>query len=90
MSVQLHADGSAETDAHPTVTIDAANSAQCWRYSCPNGHRGRSLEPTNGGIWCRSCSRDHDIEDPHHHVIIDCKTGEKIPWSAVEIVDSRP
>jgi hypothetical protein len=58
------------------------------RYRCPNGHT--SFSRTNSHIWCQSCAdaaqRGHDIE-PEHYAIYDARTGQEIPWSAVEIVN---
>lgn len=75
-------DGSSPRDAPSRVTIDTADPASRWRYSCPHGHT--TLDPTNGGVWCQSCANNHDIEDPHHHAILDKRTGERVPWSAVD------
>lgn len=82
MSVkQLLTDGSSARDAPEPVTIDVSSGSTQWRYGCPHGHT--TVEPTNGGIWCRSCSRDVDVDDPHYHSIVDKQSGEEIPWSAV-------
>lgn len=82
---QLVTDGSSIEDSHPTVEIDLSRSSIRWRWGCPNGHT--TIEPTNGGIWCRSCSQAVDIDDPHHHEVVDKQTGEKVPWVAVELVN---
>lgn len=77
----LKTDGSSPADAHPRVEIDTDDPSQTWRYRCPNGHS--TVQPTNGGLWCRSCARHPDVEDPHWHELIDRKTGARIPWSAI-------
>lgn len=54
------------------------------------GLEGKSIEPTNGHIYCRSCARQHahdDDVDPEHYELLDTKTGEAIPWSAIEIIE---
>ena len=84
-SSRLVADGSSVEDRHPTVEIDMSSSTTRWRYGCPHGHT--TIEPTNGGIWCRGCSQAVDIDDPHHHEVIDKQSGEEIPWVAVELIN---
>lgn len=79
----LATDGSAQADAPETVEIDLTDPNDRWRYRCPNEHT--SWEPTNSHYWCHSCSRYPDA-DPEHYEIVGVKTGEKIPWSAVEVV----
>jgi hypothetical protein len=85
-------DGSAAADAHDTVEIDRSDDAQRWRYRCPNGHTDWS--PTNSHVWCKGCRRaveaGEDV-DPEHYELVDQKTGETIPWSAIELVEpERP
>lgn len=89
MSTILAADGSAKTDAHPTVTVDLSNELERWRYTCPRGHFGGSWSPTNSHIYCNGCRRQMDAgEDvsPEHYELVDTKTGERIPYSAFEFV----
>jgi len=85
MATNLLTDGSSVRDAPARVTIDIREESTRWRYGCPHGHT--TVEPTNGGVWCRSCSRAADIDDPHHHELLDKQTGETIPWSAVDWVE---
>lgn len=85
MGVRLLTDGSSIRDAPQRVIIDVRKASTKWRYGCPHGHT--TIEPTNGGIWCRSCSRAADIDDPHHHSILDKARDEEIPWSAVDWVE---
>jgi len=84
----LAADGSALADTHDTVEIDRSQETQRWRYRCPNGHT--DWDRTNNHVWCRGCRRaveaGEDV-DPEHYEIVDAKTGEEIPWSAVEILE---
>lgn len=82
MSTLLAADGSSALDAAGITEIDPTDPMARWQYSCPNGHV--DIDPTNGGIWCATCARDPSIEDPHHHAILDKRTGEEIPWSRVD------
>lgn len=82
------ADGSAATDTHPPVEIDRSIAAERWRYRCPNGHTDWS--PTNSHLWCKGCRRQHeagDDVDPEHYELVDTRTGETIPWSAVRLVE---
>lgn len=85
--IQIEADGSAKADRHPTVTIDYENPADRWQWRCPNGHRGKSWEPTNSHVYCYGCRRQrdtgNDIEVEHYH-LVHVKTGEEIPYSAIE------
>lgn len=74
-------DGSSRLDAPRRVEIDLDDARDRWRYTCPNRHT--SWEPTNGGLWCHSCSKDPGIEDPHHHALYDSVRKERVPWSAV-------
>jgi len=79
-------DGSSADDARDTVEIDLTDPVDRWRYKCPNGHR--SWEPTGRQIWCRQCARNAKTgynTDPSHAELIDEKTGETIPWSAVRL-----
>lgn len=75
----------ARDKAAETVTIHGQKKRDRWRYTCPNGHR--EWCQTNGGLWCRSCSQQHGQEDPHWHALIDQRTGERIPWSRVRLVE---
>lgn len=89
MSAAIRTDGSANTDAHPIVTIDVSDPAERWRYRCPNGHAGKAWTPTNNHLFCTSCRRqmDHDPSiSPEHYELLDTKTGESIPFSAIEFV----
>lgn len=75
-------DGSSVNDAKQPVEIDTGNPAIKWKWSCPNGHT--SIDPTNGGVWCKSCANAVDIDDPHHTEILNKRTGETVPWSSVD------
>lgn len=70
------------------VVIDRSEFADRARYVCPNGHA--NWDRTNNHIWCQSCARastfDNDI-DPEHYELIDKKTDQEIPWSAVTVID---
>jgi hypothetical protein len=87
MSQTERADGSSELDAREIVQIDRTDTMDRMRYRCPNGHT--RWDPTNNHIWCKSCSeaaqQGADVH-PEHWEILDKKTGEEIPWSAVEFV----
>jgi len=83
-------DGSAAADAHPGVEIDLSDESQRWRYRCPNGHTDTDWDRTNNHVWCRGCRRANEAGedvDPEHYELVDAKTGEEIPWSAVEILE---
>jgi hypothetical protein len=86
------ADGSAETDAHDRVEIDRSNAAERWRYTCPRGHTRWS--PTNSHAWCAGCRQENENGadvDPEHYELLDQKTGETIPYSAVDLAEpARP
>lgn len=69
-------------DARPRVEIDLDNARDRWRFKCPNNHT--TWEPTNGGIWCQSCSNAG--LDPHYHKLYDGKRGSFIRWSDVRIL----
>ena len=43
------------------VHIQMDSKADRWKWVCPAGHT--NWQPTNGGVWCLSCSRAHGIED---------------------------
>lgn len=64
------------------IVIHSTNRRERWRYLCPNGHT--NWQPTNGGIWCQQCSRQHDIDDPHWHALVDQKTDELVPWEHID------
>lgn len=83
MAATIEADGSAPADAHPRVELDLSDDAARWRYTCGRGHR--NWTPTNGGVWCQQCARQHDVEDPHWYELTDQKTGETVPWSAFDL-----
>lgn len=88
MKAILHADGSAAADAHETVVAD--REAERYRWTCPNGHT--SWDATNSHIWCPECRRQIEngspqVEDAEHWEVVDLKTGETIPFSAVEVVE---
>ena len=86
----LLADGSSPLDAHETVRIDRSTPTERYRYVCPNGHT--DWDKTNNHIWCRSCRQQAENGDdvhPEHWEIVDKKTDEEIPWSAVEISADR-
>ena len=81
-------DGSAETDAPEPVEIDRTNASERWRYRCPRGHV--NWDRTNNHIWCQGCRRQHEAGedvDPEWYELVDAKTGERVPWSAVEVVE---
>jgi 5-methylcytosine-specific restriction endonuclease McrA len=82
---QTLADGSSLLDAQETIVIEAADDDDALRYRCPNGHNNWS--PTNSHIWCQSCARqaEHDADiEAEHYEIRDEKTGDLIPWSAID------
>lgn len=88
MSLRPVGDGSSIADREPTVVIDPDDESQRWRYRCPNGHT--DWDRTNNHVWCRSCrhqAENGDDLDPEHWFIVDSKTDEEIPWSAVEVRD---
>jgi len=81
------ADGSSELDSHPRVRIDRDDPIDRMRYRCPNGHT--SWAPTNSHLWCKSCAdaAEHGADvHPEHYAVLDKRTEEEIPWSAVEFV----
>ncbi|PSP80302.1 hypothetical protein BRC81_02900 [Halobacteriales archaeon QS_1_68_20] len=63
------------------MEIDTSDPTIRWRYGCPRGHT--TIEPTNGGVWCRACANAHDVDDPHYHELLDKETGETIAWDRV-------
>lgn len=71
-------------DPGEPIAIDRSKTSVRWRWGCPAGHT--TVEPTNGGVWCRSCSRDPSVDDPHHHELLDKRTGETVAWERVEFV----
>jgi hypothetical protein len=86
MSQVARTDGSALADRRRRVVIDTTDRADRWRYRCPRGHVDWSR--TNNHIWCKGCRRQADAGedvDPEHYEIVDAKTDEEIPWSAVEV-----
>lgn len=82
MSGTVRTEGSAATDREEVVTIDLEDATERWRYTCPHGHR--NWKPTNG-VWCRSCARDPDVDDPHHRELVDQVTDRTVPWSAIKL-----
>jgi hypothetical protein len=70
-------------ETHQVVQIDISNRARVRRFRCPNGHT--TWEPTNGGLWCRSCSRDAECDDPHHYELVDVRDDEPVAWDRVEL-----
>lgn len=86
----LYADGSSADDRPPAVRVDLDDPNDRWRFRCPNGHAGTSWSPTNSHLYCYGCRRQMDAGEPvtpEHYELLDTKTGETIPWSAVDLVD---
>jgi hypothetical protein len=82
--MSIRTDGSAAADARKRVTIDRSDDLDRMRYVCPNGHT--RWTPTNNHIYCCSCqrAREHGAEvEPEHWELVDKKTDETVPWSAV-------
>lgn len=77
------ADGSAEADAPERHTIDFDSAASRWRWACPHGHS--TIEPCNGGAWCRSCASHPSIDDPHHHELLDKRHDRLVDWARIEV-----
>ena len=78
----IHADGSSPADAR---RVEVDRSKDKYRWCCPNGHT--TWSKTNSHIWCPSCARSPDDRlDPEHWELLDKKTGETIPYSAVVLV----
>ena len=69
------------SQARTEVHIRMDSKVDRWKWVCPAGHT--NWQPTNGGIWCLSCSRAHDIEDPGWHELENKATGERVPWERV-------
>ena len=67
--------------AQATVHIDSKSRTDRWQWVCPAGHR--NWTPTNGGVWCQSCQRDHEIDDPHWHELRRAGTDETVAWRDV-------
>lgn len=83
------ADGSAASDRHETVRIDPSETTDRWRYTCPNGHPAGSWDATNCHLYCTSCARARDTDPtitPDHYHVVDQRSGDEIPWSAVFLV----
>jgi hypothetical protein len=79
----LAADGSSDADSDsPRVVLDRTDPAARWRFRCPNGHA--DWDPTNSHLWCATCAGLHDV-DPEYWELLDTKTGERVPWAAVEL-----
>jgi hypothetical protein len=81
MSVRLITDGSSPADAR-RVVINADDPTARWRWRCPNRHC--DWEPTNNHVWCATCASLHGV-DPEYWELVDTKTGERVPWGAVEL-----
>lgn len=80
-------DGSALADRRETVEIDREGPDR-YRWRCPRGHV--NWDRTNNHIWCQQCRRQAEAGedvDPEWFEIVDEKTGEEIPWSAIEVVE---
>lgn len=78
-------DGSAELDAHERVVIQRDDDLDRMRWLCPNGHT--RWEPTNNHLYCNSCAKFADPGDgPEYWELLDKKSGELVPWAAVELV----
>lgn len=84
MSGRLLTDGSAEADAGERHQINFDSAAARWRWSCPEGHT--TIEPCNGGVWCRSCAKNPGIDDPHHHELLDKRHDRLVDWAQIEVV----
>lgn len=69
------------TDSGTEVHIQRDSKRDRWKWACPAGHT--NWDRTNGGIWCTSCSRAHDIEDPHWKELVNKATGETVSWENV-------
>jgi len=84
----LAADGSAAADRRDVVLVD--REAEPFRWRCPNGHT--VWDRTNNHLWCQSCRRALEADHPRvdraeHHEIVDARTGETVPYAAVEFPD---
>jgi len=81
----LVGDGSAGTDAHPTVKVDRTGEPYRWR--CPNGHT--TWDRTNNHLWCHACRRAReggaDVEAEHYE-LVDAKRDRTVPYAAVEFI----
>jgi len=84
-TTKLLSDGSSWQDA-TRLRVDRRDEPLRWR--CPNGHV--DWDKTNSHIWCSSCRRQgthgEDVRAEHYE-IVDAKTDETIPWSAVKLVE---
>ena len=78
--MSIRTDGSALADAQ-RVEIDLEDERDRWRFRCPNNHTTWSR--TNNHIWCQGCSRAG--VDPEHYEVVDKRSGEEVPWSAVVV-----
>lgn len=68
------------------IVIDLQDTADRWRYTCPNGHR--NWDRTNNHVWCQTCRRQYEAgegNDPEHYELLDQKTGETVPWSRIRV-----
>lgn len=91
MAPAIITDGSSQRDRGDTVVIDRSIPAHRWRYTCPTHPFHTDWVRTNNHILCRGCQRS----DAHgegggpveYYEIRDGRTGERIHWSRVEIVE---
>lgn len=81
MCATVIADGSSERDAPARIVVERDDPTARWRLRCPNGHS--DWTPTNSHIWCATCAQLHDVT-PEYWEVLDTKTGETVPWSAVD------
>ena len=80
MRLEATADGSGPADVR-RVVVDADDPTARRRWRCPNRHC--DWEPTNSHIWCATCASMHGV-NPEYWELLDTKTGERVPWGAVE------
>jgi len=62
--------------------IDTTNILERWRWTCPAPQRHSDWRVVDGIFECRSCGETFEE-------IVDKQTDERIPWSAVELIDPR-
>jgi len=68
------------------IVIDR-ESADKWRYTCPNGHT--SWDRTNSHCWCVTCAQAAEHDDdihPEHYELLDKREEKLIPWGCVEVL----
>lgn len=75
------------TNTEPIVEIDTTDPTVRWRYTCPYEHR--KYEPTNGGIWCRYCELDDEIENAHHKAVLDTRENVLIDFDRVVLLEGE-